>query len=316
MSRIDEALRRAAQEQGTILPPPAQLIEDETTLPRESILVDMSEHRRARPAPSHGTPSHGTSPQPATGELPESRPLGAGSVFQHIDNRLAEKVIVDDTIMPLSREQYRRLAGVLHDAQAERGLKVILVASAVAGEGKTLTSVNLALTLSESYGRNVLLVDGDLRRPALHDVFKINTVTGLADALSAREDMKLTLHRVSNRLTVLPAGRPQSDPMAGLASERMKRMVDEARETFDWVIIDTPPLVLLPDAPLMAASADGVILVVRADSTPHNLVKRAIDSLKNAPVLGVVLNGATTPVHGAGDYYSSYYGPRERGDRG
>jgi capsular exopolysaccharide synthesis family protein len=235
-------------------------------------------------------------------------------VFAHIDNRLAEKVIVDDAITPMSREQYRRLAGVLHDAQAERGLKVILVASAVAGEGKTLTSVNLALTLSESYRRNVLLVDGDLRRPALHDVFKINTATGLADALGAREDTKLTLHHVSNWLTVLPAGRPQADPMAGLASERMKRLVEEARETFDWVIIDTPPLVLLPDAPLMAAAADGVVLVVRAESTPHNLVKRAVDSLKNVPVLGVVLNGATVPAGGTGGYYGAYYGSRNGSD--
>ena len=96
----------------------------------------------------------------------------AKTLFERIDARLAEKVVVDANMSPVSREQYRRLAAVLHDAQGNNGTQVVMVASAVPGEGKTLTATNVALTLSDSYRRRVLLIDADLRRPALHEVFR------------------------------------------------------------------------------------------------------------------------------------------------
>ncbi len=118
-----------------------------------------------------------------------------------------------------SREQYRRLAAALHHAQEATGVKVVMIASAVAGEGKTLTAANLALTFSESYQRVVLLIDGDLRRPSLHRMFKIDVESGLTDALGVgRTSRSWPSIELSDRLTILPAGRPNSDPMAGLTS--------------------------------------------------------------------------------------------------
>jgi capsular exopolysaccharide synthesis family protein len=237
------------------------------------------------------------------------------SMFERIDSRLAEKVVADTHMMPVSREQYRRLAAVLHDAQGTSSLQVVLVASAVAGEGKTLTSCNLALTLSESYRRRVLLIDADLRRPALHHVFKLDASVGLSDGLAANADSSLVVRQVSPNLAILPAGRPSADPMAGLISQRMRRLIDEAKQTFDWVILDTPPLVLLPDANLLASMADGVVLVIRADATPHRLVRRALDTLGRSRIVGAVLNQATgTPAPAYYSYYNYYTPPLAAGE--
>jgi len=189
----------------------------------------------------------------------------------------------------------------------------VMVASAVAGEGKTLTASNLAMTLSESYRRDVLLVDADLRRPSLHMVFQVAGAPGLSDGLITPEDPKLPLHRVSDRLAILPAGRPTSDPIGALTSERMRRLIDEAREVFDWVVIDTPPVGLLTDAALLTSMADGVVLVVKAESTPHDMVVRAVNAIGRERVIGTVLNRAKEqPNRTSYDYYK-YYSQAEPG---
>jgi capsular exopolysaccharide synthesis family protein len=227
------------------------------------------------------------------------------------DSNLAEKLVVDPRIPPGSREQYRRLAAVLHDAQAVSGLKVVMVASAVAGEGKTLTAVNLALTLSGSYRKRVIVIDADLRRPAMHQVFRIDAAQGLTDGLAPASEARLVVRQISPTLSVLPAGRPTPDPMAALISDRMRRLIDEARETFEWVIIDTPPLVLLPDANLLASMVDGAVLVIKAASTSHQLTKRAVEAIGRSRIVGVVLNRATESAIGRyggyGDDYYQYY---------
>ena len=221
---------------------------------------------------------------------------------------VAEKVVVDAETNPASVEQYRRLAAVLHHAQNERGLRVIMVTSALPGEGKTLTASNLALTLSESYQRRVLLVDADLRRPSVHQLFALPSLSGLSDGLRSVEDRKLTLVEVSSRLTVLPAGRPDPDPMSVLTSSRMQYVLDEAREKFDWVIVDTPPGGLMPDAHLLAAMVDGAVLIIGAGMSPHRTVAKAAEVIGRERILGVVLNRVDDSDMSHDGYYYSYYG--------
>jgi receptor protein-tyrosine kinase len=209
---------------------------------------------------------------------------------------------------PASREQYRRLAATLHRTQIATGLKVVMIGSAVAGEGKTLTAANLALTFSGSYRRRVLLIDGDLRRPSVHTMFGIDGTPGLSDGLLTSDDnAKLALRHRSAHLAILPAGRPTSDPMAGLTSERMQRLIDEARATFDWVIIDTPPVGLMTDANLLANMADGTLLVVKAGTTPYEAVQRAADAIGRDHLLGVVLNRASREAAHGYVYGYKYY---------
>ena len=209
------------------------------------------------------------------------------------------------SIDPAAAEQYRKLAASLHQLQMERGTRIIMVASAMASEGKTLTAANLALTLSGSFRRRVLLIDADLRRPAVHKVLDLPNVFGLNDGLNAPEEQKLTILEVSARLSVLPAGRPNPDPMSSLTSGRMRSIVKEAAARFDWVIIDTPPVELLPDAALLAEMVDGVILVVSAGRTPFRSIERAVKAIDRKLIVGVVLNRVAD--RSAAQYYE-YYG--------
>ena len=308
MSRIDEARRRAAgsgPDDAQALVPLASLQSegrDAVALAQEDYPAEGVEGRRAA-RPGGAAPKTASFQSSSPAVEPES------TLFERIDARLTEKIVIDDNMGTASREQYRRLAAVLHDAQGTTGLQVVMVCSAVAGEGKTLTASNLALTFSESYQKRVLLIDGDLRRPTLHSVFRLDTASGLADGLLSTNDTKMLVRQVSSRLAVLPAGRPSTDPMAGLTSDRMKRLLDEARQSFDWVILDTPPVMLLPDAHLMSSMVDGAVLVVRANTTPHELVRRSAEAIGRSRILGVVLNRAeASGQQGHYQYYGYGYG--------
>jgi Mrp family chromosome partitioning ATPase len=133
-------------------------------------------------------------------------------------------------------------------------------------------------------------------------LFHLDSAYGLSDGLTSGEYSKLVVSQVSPELAVLPAGRPNADPMASLVSERMQRVLGEAKQQFDWVILDTPPLVLLPDAHLLAAMVNGAILVIKAESTPHALIKRAADAIGRERMLGVVLNHTRTDPDSSQDY--------------
>jgi protein-tyrosine kinase len=342
MGRVDEARRRAAEAATTgdvaaadaaasTLPTEPAAVADDVdvdVLAREPYPIEIGERRRARTVPmtmapipardqaksGGGATASAKSSVHADAGAADARPADAApsdampqrTLFERLAARLSKKVVVDQTMMPASREQYRRLAAALHQNQAASGLKVVMISSAVAAEGKTLTASNLALTFSESYHRSVLLIDGDLRRPSVHTVFGITDELGLSDGLSAPDERPLTLHQVTQRLTVLPGGKPISDPMAGLTSDRMRRLIEEARDAFDWVIIDTPPVGILSDANLLASMVDGAVLVVKAEATPHPLVQRAIDALGRNRILGVVLNRASAPAAGPASYYHYY----------
>lgn len=307
MGRVEEAMRRAAEQRrqdGTDAG-----ARDEgphvsgrlTPAPVEPFVSENTERPRLRPVGPASEVSALLTDVPRA-----AAPVTAGlpALSERIDADLADKVVINDGMDATCREQYRKMAATLHALQAESGMRVVMIASAMASEGKTLTAANLALTLSESYQRNVLLIDGDLRQPSQHIVFGVPPEPGLTEVVSGTDE-QLGLHRVSPTLTVLPAGKPTHDPMATLASERMQQLIAEARESFDWVLIDTPPIGLLSDASLIASAADGTIIVVKAEATAYDLVQRAIASLGRERVIGVVLNLASQAPEGR---YGAYYG--------
>jgi len=322
MSRIHEAMRKAAEEAGTVLTPEQDTAIDEagdaTSLSREAFPIEIGEHRRPRAATAAAAPAPAPPPAPAAvpvsvmapsvpnaGERRHSTQNEGPLAFERIDARYAGKVVVDQNISAESREQYRRLAASLHHAQAATGIKVVMLTSAVMGEGKTLTASNLALTLTESYQKHVLMIDADLRRPALQRLFGLRHNAGLSETLIEGSERKVQVHQISQRLGVLAAGRPAKDPIAGLTSARMRRLLDEARAGFDWIIVDTPPVAMLPDANLLAAMVDGAVIVVKAGATPYDLVTRAVNAVGREKVLGVVLNSVTED-HGGHSYYYEY----------
>jgi len=296
MTRVSEALARAAQAPASGAAP----LESVRTLPIE--------------VPSDMWPVEGTRAGDAdVGEIVRALPDGLDE--PHPEPEAAGiltapglgdgKLVTQTTGQPISVEQYRRLATRLHLAQAERGTRVVMITSAVINEGKTLTATNLALTLSESYKRRVLLIDADLRRPWVHELFKLPNVTGLNDGIRAEVERKVPLIRVSECLSVLTAGRPDPDPMSVLASDRMRRVLADASRLFDWVIVDTPPVAVLSDAHLLARLVDTVVLVVRAGVTQHAAMTRAIEAVGRDRILGVVLNCADEGPQSVYQYYGS-----------
>jgi capsular exopolysaccharide synthesis family protein len=225
----------------------------------------------------------------------------------------SERLVIDTNVRPVVIEQYRRLAAALHQAQVERGIKVVMFASAQAAEGKTLTASNLALTLSESYRRRVLLIDADLRRPTLGSIFAAEASFGLSECLKSAQLQPLRLSHITESLAVLLAGRPDNDPMAGLTSGRMQEILEQAGESFDWVILDTPPVELLSDTHLLVAMVDAAVLVIDAGKTQHPVVQRAVESIGREKIVGVVLNRVDDSALSDGAYYEYYgAGSRER----
>lgn len=306
MGRVDEAMRRAAEVSGRGAKVDAESVDLRVEHFQPAVAGgdahdgSAAERLRLKPVVSHSPFGGRTLQEPQKPTAPKI-PL-----IDRIPAKLAGKLMVDTQMNPIAREQYRRLATRLHAAQADAGIAVLLVTSAVAGEGKSLTAANLALTFSESYQRRVLLIDGDLRRPSLHHVFDVPSVPGLSESLLAPEDHQLPSQVLAPRLTLLPSGVTTGDPMKVLASERMRRLVTEARGHFDWVLIDTPPVGLLSDASLLSSLVDGVILVVNAGETQIDLVSRSADAIGRERILGVVLNQSEQLPSGTGKY-SSYY---------
>jgi capsular exopolysaccharide synthesis family protein len=269
MGRIDEALRRAGAG------------------PRQGLSVTA-----IRPVESVVRPTTLLDDAPQTGVA------GFSAAW-------ADRLALSPNVSPVLVEQFRRLAASLFSAQGNGALKVIMVTSAAPGDGKTMTAVNLALILSESYGRNVLLIDADLRRPSINNLTPRIPTCGLSDGLKAKDDQKLSVMQVTDRLTLLPAGQPDPDPMSGLTSIRMRRIIEEASTRFEWVILDAPPVGPLADASLLAGIADAILFVIRAGTTPYPSIQKAIEAVGRDKIFGVVLNGVHPNTQ---DDYEAHYG--------
>src|SRR5258707_12659364 len=162
-------------------------------------------------------PSAAPTPLPATPTPPRFANGDDDSLLSFsMSDDLAGKLVVGREVDQGLVEEYRRLAAILHNAQTTQRMRSVMIASAVAAEGKTLTATNIALTLSQSFERRVLLIDADLRRPSLDDVFQLPKVFGLNEALTSVPERKVSLVQVSRNLSLLPAGAPDPDPMSTL----------------------------------------------------------------------------------------------------
>jgi capsular exopolysaccharide synthesis family protein len=233
---------------------------------------------------------------------------GPKDQLQALATRLRGKVILEAGLPPNVAEQYRHLAARLHHASQRSNAKILMVSSAMPGEGKTLTATNIALTLSESYKRRVIVIDADLRRPSMHEIFGLPNTCGVNDGLLGLAPAPA--FEVAPRLTVIPAGRPNPDPLGGLTSPRFETLVQAVARDYDWVVIDTPPVGLLTDANLIVRLADVVVMVVAAGKVAYRELQRAADALGRDRIIGVVLNrAARAPFashYGYDGYYDSY----------
>lgn len=260
-----------------------------------------------------------SSPRPASGNERRS-PLVAGVPLGGIIPRKftdhPHLVMIGRPGSPIA-ERYRRLRLKL-DQPAPDGSprQVIVFTSAVPAEGKTTTAVNVALALAEDRDRRTLLIDADLRRPAVTRYLTPEPTLGFSEVLTGEAPLEHALIEIkSARLTVLPAGAPSQNPLELLQSDYLASVFAELRRRFDRIVVDTPPTVPFTDAAVLNAVADGAVLVVRAGTTTRPLIARARASLAQSTLLGVVLNDvAFTPVD---RYYYQYddYDPRRYASR-
>jgi protein-tyrosine kinase len=264
--------------------------------------IDKTQHHFISAWPTKEDGTQGDSDAERPSRLLE-RPAPGPSKFVQFSSEWRERLAASPDGDPNLIEQFRRLAATLHHAHINNGLRSVMVTSALPGDGKTLTSINLAMVLAESYRYNVLLIDADLRRPSIPSVIEGHG-SGLSETLRAPTEHKLALVSMTSRLTLLPAGQPIANSIEALTSPRMRQILDEASRRFDWVILDAPPVGPATDARLLAQMVGGTLFVLRAGSTPHRDVKNAIDTIGREQILGVVLNGVEPDTKA--EYY---YGP-------
>jgi protein-tyrosine kinase len=206
-------------------------------------------------------------------------------------------------------EEFRTLRSRLYQAREKQPLSKILVTSALPKEGKSFTSANLAQVLARQHGRRVLLIDGDLRNPQLDTLLGTEPGPGLFEYLRAEADESSIIQRGPlENLFFIPAGHYSANPAELLANGRLRTLLNRLESTFDWVVIDSAPAVPVSDAVLMANDCDGVLLVVRSNSTPSDAARRARREFAERNVIGVVLNGITPELAPYMQYYYAAYG--------
>lgn len=216
----------------------------------------------------------------------------------------------------LVAEEYRAVRTALANSlELGRGGRVLLVSSPGPGEGKTTTLANLAVVFGMT-GRRVLAVDTDLRRPTLHRVFGLRNTVGLTNLLlTADADVSRVLQRTAyHNVSVLTAGAIPANPSELVGSGRTARVLDQLREQFDLVLLDSPPVLAVTDASVLGVLADAVVLVMRPGQTRRSALRAAMQSLAQSghPIAGVVLNRAQRAHRGYYSYYRYGYGAHER----
>jgi protein-tyrosine kinase len=212
-------------------------------------------------------------------------------------------------------DQYRMLRFAIERACPTQSSRVIAVTSSIPGEGKTLTTVNLAGSIGQGSQARVLMIDADLRRPTLAKVLgrgNVHRGWGLVDAIL---DRRLSLEQIAWRrepfnLSAVTSRRPQADTYELLANGRFGELVREARQRFDYVIIDTPPVLPAPDSRLLAEWIDGYVIVVSADKTPRKLLEETLALLGPSKILGLIFNRESYKHSRYGKYYYKAYTSR------
>lgn len=205
-------------------------------------------------------------------------------------------------------EQFRALRNQIVAMNRERAPRSLVLASAVAGEGKSITTLNLGMALGELRDTRVIAIDADMRRPSLEGLLGLDRRRGLADVLSGRYAPDRAIQRTPfANLSLIGAGATPNNPAELVAADRSAVLIHALKENFNYVLIDAPPVLDLTDATVLAHAVDGVLLVVRLEYTPRRDVERAIELLRNvgANLLGTFLVGARADRRRAG-YYGSY----------
>lgn len=311
MSRVHDALRRA--EQTGVVPqsrPSAPggpvvgtpVLEPAGDGPVQETPVD---DRLTNNGPVQARPGYGSATNLA----------GLLNLVEEVPFRAATDSLLIDVSRPheAPMEEFRTLRTRLNHMKTLQPIHSIVVTSASPAEGKSLSAANLALAQAHLAGNKTLLADFDFRRPIVHTLFGIDRSPGITDYLLGKVPLHKAIRKIAGtNLYVMPAGEAVINPLELLNLPEVKFMMDRLPELFNWVILDSPPLLFAADASLLGTLCHGTLLVVRIGHTTIDSVTRAMQSLCNNNVLGIVVNGARRgELYSKYTYYHSYYTPKE-----
>jgi capsular exopolysaccharide synthesis family protein len=299
MSRIHEALKKAQEERTA----------------QQSI-----RNANAQGAVSD-VPAHALSPTAVmevpvlTPSLPEGQITGSLTYEMLLANCRQENWTPDPKALLFAnadenaagKEMFRTLRTRLYQVRAVQTLKVVLVTSALPGEGKTFVTSNLAQSLIRQREKRVLLIDADLRVPDLHTPLGAPFSPGLSDYLLGEADEFRVMQRGRDEnLFFISAGKTIQNPNELLAAGKMEQLLHRLLPVFDWILVDSPPTIPVSDSTILAKMCDGVLMVIRAGSTPFDLAQKACQEFHNRPLLGAVLNRADSRAGYGGYEYQGY----------
>jgi len=196
----------------------------------------------------------------------------------------------------------RLLAVRLRDFRRTHPLKKVLITSTIPQEGKSTISANLACALGNTSEEKILLVEGDVRLPTLLPMFGVDRIPGLFDSLQEETGPIKNIYRLEGAgIWILPAGSVTGNPLESLQSEKLPELFNRLNEIFDWIIIDSPPVLPLADTSIWMRMADGILLVTRQGTTQKRQLQKGIEALDQRKLLGALMNGAVAST------YSGYY---------
>jgi capsular exopolysaccharide synthesis family protein len=299
MSHIFDALTRAEAEQsGNELSLTRQLLQmAQSGAPPLIEVAEAAQLGEARlPQSLSGIFTPGATEQPTPFES-----FGSLPIVLPPNSRLVSVTEKDS----LAAEKFRFLAVRLRQLQQTRPLKKLLITSTMPEEGKSMLAANLACTLARRKEKRTLLLDGDLRRPTVARQLGLGHVSGLSECL--QDDAKLTasVHRLDALgLWVLPAGSATQNPLELMQSGRLLPLIDQLSEWFDWIVIDSPPVLPFGDTIIWSRLSDGILLATRQGQTEKKQLKRGLEALEKSKLLGAIINSSTNTAHS--DYYHRY----------
>ena len=217
-------------------------------------------------------------------------------------------LIVEKNSKSISAEAYKTLRTNIQYSSFDKEIKTILVTSTIPGEGKSTIAGNLALSFAQQ-DKKVLVIDCDLRKPALHKMFKLSNFKGLSDVIVGNSDLEKAMYNYRDNFDILTSGKIPPNPSEILASNAMTMLLEKLKTMYDIIIIDSAPLQAVTDAQIISNKVDVTLLVIRAGLTKREAILQAKELLNqvNAKILGVVLNGAEN--NSEKHYY--YYGSKE-----
>ncbi len=243
---------------------------------------------------------------------PVAQPAGAQlevpGQFQSItmpDSPAASRLICYTQRQSGTAEAFRLLGVRLRHIRRDRALKRVLVTSAIPQEGKSMVAANLACTLASTTKQRALLLEGDVRRPSLSKTFGLVRRTGLCDWLRGETSLTSCIYHLDGpNFSFLPAGTAQSDPLELLQSGRLPLLLDQLASWFDWIVIDSPPILPLADTSVWSRLADGILLVARQGITEKRKLRRGLEAIERRKLIGALLNSSSI-ASGEGYYYAT-----------